>query len=58
MVVLYCKCISYTREGGYLKVKLTVLIQKEENWYVSKCLENLENNVAFQGKTIEDAISN
>jgi len=38
-----------------MKVKVTVLIQKEENWYVSKCLEN---NVASQGKTIEDAINN
>ncbi len=36
-------------------VKITAIIQKEEDWYVAKCIEN---NVASQGKTIEDAISN
>ena len=36
-------------------VKITAIIQKEEDWYVAKCVEN---NVASQGKTIEDAISN
>ncbi len=38
-----------------MSIKVTVIIQKEENWYVSKCLEN---NVASQGKTIEEAMSN
>jgi len=36
-------------------VKITAIIQKEEDWYVAKCAEN---NVASQGKTIEEAISN
>jgi predicted RNase H-like HicB family nuclease len=33
----------------------TVAIQKENEWYVSKCLEN---SVASQGKTIDEAIAN
>jgi len=33
----------------------TVAIQKEENWYIAKCLENC---VASQGKTMEEAIDN
>lgn len=36
-------------------VKITAIIQKEEDWYVAKCVEN---SVASQGKTIEEAISN
>jgi predicted RNase H-like HicB family nuclease len=37
-----------------LKRIFTVLIQQEDNWYVANCPEN---NVASQGKTIDDAIS-
>ena len=33
----------------------TVVIQQEDNWYVAKCLEN---NVASQGKTIDEAMCN
>ena len=33
----------------------TVAIQKEEDWFVAKCLEN---NVASQGKTIDEATDN
>ena len=33
----------------------TITIQKENDWYVAKCLEN---NVASQGKTIDEAIDN
>lgn len=36
-------------------IKITAIIQKEEEWYVAKCVEN---NVTSQGKTIENAISN
>jgi predicted RNase H-like HicB family nuclease len=36
-------------------MKLAVIVQKEESWYVSKCQEN---NVASQGKTIEEALNN
>ncbi|MCL2433729.1 MAG: type II toxin-antitoxin system HicB family antitoxin [Clostridia bacterium] len=35
--------------------QFTIVIQKEEDWYVAHCLENF---VASQGKTIEEAISN
>jgi predicted RNase H-like HicB family nuclease len=36
-------------------VKVTVMVQKEENWYVAKCIKN---NVASQGKTIEKLLNN
>jgi predicted RNase H-like HicB family nuclease len=35
--------------------KGTVKIEKEENWVVATCLEN---NLASQGKTIDEAITN
>ncbi|MBQ2937433.1 MAG: type II toxin-antitoxin system HicB family antitoxin [Clostridia bacterium] len=38
-----------------MSIKYNVIIQKEENWYVAKCLDN---NIASQGKTIEEAIKN
>lgn len=38
-----------------MSVKFTVIIQKEENWFVAKCVEN---DVASQGKTIEKAMEN
>ena len=34
---------------------VTAVIWQEENWYVAKCLEN---NVASQGKSIEEAMNN
>lgn len=36
-------------------MKYNVIVQKEDEWYVSKCLDN---NVASQGKTIEEALQN
>ena len=33
----------------------TVAIQKEDDWFVAKCLEN---SVASQGKTIDEATEN
>ena len=39
----------------YMSIKYNVIIQKEENWYVAKCLDN---NIASQGKTIEEAMKN
>ena len=33
----------------------TVSIQKDDDWFVAKCLEN---SVASQGKTIDEAIAN
>jgi len=38
-----------------MNYKFTIIIQKEENWYVAKCAEN---NVASQGKTMEEAVEN
>ena len=38
-----------------MSLKYNVMIQKEEEWYVAKCLDN---NVASQGKTIEEALKN
>jgi len=38
-----------------MTVKYNVIVQKEEKWYVAKCLDN---NVASQGKTIEEALKN
>jgi len=33
----------------------TIKINQEEEWYVATCLEN---NIASQGKTIEEAMTN
>jgi len=33
----------------------TIKINQEEEWYVATCLEN---NIASQGKTIEEAMAN
>ena len=38
-----------------MSYKFTIIIQKEEDWYVAKCAEN---NVASQGKTLESAVEN
>ena len=38
-----------------MSIKYNVIIQKEDNWYVAKCIDN---NVASQGKSIEEAMSN
>ena len=38
-----------------MSIKVTVVVRKDENWYVAKCIEN---NVASQGKTIEEALNN
>ena len=38
-----------------MSIRYNVVIQKEEEWYVAKCLDN---NVASQGKTIEEALIN
>ncbi len=39
----------------FMSVHLTAVIQQEDNWYVAKCLEN---GVASQGKTLDEAMSN
>lgn len=38
-----------------MTIKYNVIVQKEEKWYVAKCLDN---SVASQGKTIEEALEN
>lgn len=38
-----------------MSIKYNVIIQKEEEWYVAKCLDN---SIASQGKTIEEAMKN
>lgn len=38
-----------------MTIKYNVIVQKEEKWYVAKCLDN---NVASQGKSIEEALDN
>lgn len=38
-----------------MSFKFTVVIQKEDDWYVAKCIEN---GVASQGKTIESSVFN
>ncbi|GBR76574.1 antitoxin HicB [Candidatus Termititenax persephonae] len=35
--------------------KCKVIIQREDDWYVASCLEN---NVASQGKNIDEALAN
>ena len=35
--------------------KYNVIIKKEDEWYVEKCIDN---NIASQGKTIEEALKN
>ena len=35
--------------------KGTIKIEKEENWYVATCFEN---NIASQGKTVDEAMEN
>ena len=44
-----------TERSDFMSIKYNVIIQKEENWYVAKCLDN---NIASQGKTIEEAMKN
>ena len=38
-----------------MNATFTVIIQREENWYVASCLEN---HVASQGPTIDEAVRN
>jgi len=38
-----------------MKFTATVAIRQEESWYVAKCLEN---SVASQGKSIDEAMDN
>jgi predicted RNase H-like HicB family nuclease len=54
---LFCGKIELRNilERDFMSYKVTVIVQKDDNWYVAKCLEN---SVASQGKTVEEAINN
>jgi len=41
--------------GGKMTFKGTIKIEHEDEWVVATCLEN---NIASQGKTIDEAINN
>ena len=38
-----------------MSIKYNVIVQKEEDWYVAKCIDN---SIASQGKSIEEALNN
>lgn len=38
-----------------MRTENNVIINKEKEWYIAKCLDN---NIASQGKTIEEALEN
>lgn len=38
-----------------MSIRYNVIIQKEDEWYVAKCIDN---NIASQGKTVEESIQN
>ena len=39
----------------FMSIKYNVIVQKEEEWYVAKCIDN---SIASQGKSIEEALNN
>ena len=41
--------------GDRMDFRGTIIIKKEEEWFVATCLEN---NIASQGKTIDEATEN
>ena len=43
------------RGCSFMSIRYNVIIQKEEDWYVAKCIDN---SVASQGKTVEEALRN
>jgi predicted RNase H-like HicB family nuclease len=38
-----------------MKFNCTIIIRREEEWFVATCIEN---NIASQGKSIDEAIEN
>jgi predicted RNase H-like HicB family nuclease len=38
-----------------MNIKLNIIVQKDDNWFVAKCIEN---NIASQGKTIDESLIN
>ena len=54
--ILYCKNIiieDFLEKD--MTFKGTIKIESEDEWYVATCLEN---NIASQGKTVNDAMKN
>ena len=41
--------------GEKMNFRGTIIIKKEEDWFVATCVEN---NIASQGKTIDEATEN
>jgi predicted RNase H-like HicB family nuclease len=39
----------------FMSIRISVMVSKENDWYVAKCIEN---SVASQGNTIDEALSN
>jgi predicted RNase H-like HicB family nuclease len=42
-------------EGNVMNFRGTIIIKQEEEWFVATCLEN---NIASQGKTIDESLVN
>jgi len=38
-----------------VSTRFNIIVQKDDAWYVAKCIDN---SVASQGKTIEEALNN
>jgi len=47
--------LSKYRRRFLMRYNLTIAVTKSENWYVAKCIEN---SVASQGKSMDEALSN
>jgi predicted RNase H-like HicB family nuclease len=47
--------LNTNSEEGIVNLRGTVIIKPEEEWFVATCLEN---NIASQGKTIDESIAN
>ena len=52
---LYITMVPEEYSGGRMNFRGTIIIKKEEEWFVATCLEN---NIASQGKTIDEATEN
>jgi len=53
--LIYNKVVRIQPGRVPMSKSFTVAIQKEDNWFVAKCLEN---SVASQGKTMDEATDN
>ena len=53
--LIYNKVVRVLQGGIPMSMSFTVAIQKEDDWFVAICLEN---SVASQGKTMDEATEN